>query len=202
MPKLVVAAFDFDGTLTRYNTFLPLLHAVSPSSVHFAMRFGRLLPYSPYWFAGEEGRGFFKAKLIDAFFQGVTRAHVKKKAERFFNKVNVGLFLPDGLKRLEWHLEQQHLCYVVSANLTPFLEEWVLKYPGLKLLATDLESQNGVYTGRMGNNCWGEEKLRRLQEAVNHEHQEKEWILYAYGDSLGDKALLAEADYAHYRPFR
>lgn len=204
-PKSVIAAFDFDGTLTRHNTFVPLLYAISHSSLGFAARFGGLLPFSPYWLAGEEGRHHFKKQLIRSFFRGVSQAHVQEKAEHFFSEDKQDLFLPDGLKRLEWHLEQQHACYVVSANLTPFLAVWALKYPGLKLLATDLECQDGVYTGEiLGNNCWGEEKFRRLQEAVGEDNlsAETESILYSYGDSQGDKVLLSQADYAHYRPFR
>lgn len=34
--KPIIAAFDFDGTLTRRNTFVPFLYAISRSSLAFA----------------------------------------------------------------------------------------------------------------------------------------------------------------------
>lgn len=198
--KPIIAAFDFDGTLTRHNTFLPFLYSMSRSPAAFALRLSRLIPSLPDLFSGEEGRHRFKQGMIRNFFRGVSHEYLQTEAERFFSEERAHLFLPAALKRLEWHLERQHRCYLVSANITPFLAAWITRYPGLQLLATELECREGIYTGEIqGYNCWGEEKLRRLRAAMA---PEQEWTLYSYGDSAGDQALLEHADYAHYRPFR
>lgn len=198
--KPVIAAFDFDGTLTRRNTFVPFLYALSRSKIGFAGQWGGLIPFLPLLLSGESGRNQFKKQVIRQFFRGISQERLQAQAERFFSQTESELFLPEGLKRLEWHLKEQHRCYLVSANVTPFLDVWVMRYPGLQLIATDLECCEGVYTGEMiSQNCWGEEKMRRLRVALA---PEKEWTLYSYGDSQGDRALLEQADYAHYRPFR
>lgn len=196
----VIAAFDFDGTLTRYSTFLPFLYTLSRSSIAFATRLGKLIPFLSHLLSGEEGRHRFKARVIRLFFRGLSQKYVYAQAEQFFHQSQAKCFLPQALKRLTWHLEQGHQCYLISANIAPFLAAWTRRYPGLQLLATELACNEGIYTGDIqGYNCWGEEKMRRLHAALL---PQKEWILYSYGDSVGDHALLAHAHYAHYRPFR
>ena len=44
----------------------------------------------------------------------------------------------------------------------------------------------------MGKNCWGTEKVRRLQELVG---SKEGYVLYAYGDTRGDRELLEYADH-------
>jgi phosphoserine phosphatase len=59
---------------------------------------------------------------------------------------------------------------------------------------------HGVLTGQFdGHNCYGQEKVRRIQAALDLAHYEH---IYAYGDSSGDKPMLALADEAFYKPFR
>lgn len=200
MPEPTVAAFDFDGTLTRRSTFLSFLYFASSSTMAFTAHLGGLLPYVPLpVFAGESGRHVFKEQVISQFFTGMSKEALHSYAKAFLDD-QVDLFFPQGLKRLEWHLAEGHQCYLVSANLAPFLSVWTARYPKLQLLATEMECKEEIYTGRLqGRNCWGEEKKRRLLAALE---PIKNLTLYAYGDSAGDAALLKYADYPHYRPFR
>jgi len=56
------------------------------------------------------------------------------------------------------------------------------------------------FTGLLeGADCTGAEKLRRLQALVGGLHDVE---LHVYGDSDGDRELLAAADHPHFRPFR
>lgn len=195
----VVAAFDFDGTLTRQDTFLPFLYAICPSKFAFAARLSKLALFLPDFYSAEEGRHRFKARVVRLFFRGLSQQDVEAQAERFFQQKGLSIFFPQALERLQWHLEQHHRCYVISANIAPFLAVWAKRYPGLQILGTRTVCHDGIYTGDIqGYNCWGEEKVRRLQAELG---AQKEVILYAYGDSRGDHALLARAHYAHFRPF-
>ena len=76
-----------------------------------------------------------------------------------------------------------------------------------------IEVVEGKLTGRFkSNNCYGAEKVCRITEALSASQTadtgDKTFLdrsLYeieAFGDSRGDKEMLAFADQGHYKPFR
>ena len=85
-------------------------------------------------------------------------------------------------------------CVLISASIDAYLDPWS-KLAGFDhVICSRLETTPaGNVTGRLvGLNCWGPEKVRRLEELFG---PLKKYTLYAYGDSRGDKELLAGADY-------
>ena len=55
-------------------------------------------------------------------------------------------------------------------------------------------------TGRiLGLNCYGKEKVRRIQEAYTLSDYDE---IYTYGDTSGDKPMLGLGTHAFYKPFR
>ena len=71
---------------------------------------------------------------------------------------------------------------------------------GIELIATKLEFKAGKLTGKFAtNNCYGAEKSHRIKELFDLELYD---YIYAYGDSRGDKEMLALADESFYKPFR
>jgi phosphatidylglycerophosphatase C len=102
---------------------------------------------------------------------------------------------PDTLGRLRWHQERGHRTVLVSASLRPYLEPLGAELAVDAVLCTDAEVLDGRYTGRLeGPNCRAGEKVVRLQA----------WLeasgltgarLWAYGDSRGDREMLASADH-------
>ena len=85
-------------------------------------------------------------------------------------------------------------------RLNMWLEPWA-RMNGFELLCTQAEwTTDGKYSGQFATpNCHGPEKVRRLMEVV--EPGEYEAVL-AFGDSSGDKEMLALASEAHFKPFR
>ena len=70
----------------------------------------------------------------------------------------------------------------------------------MEVLGTQIEVEDGKLTGRFkSNNCYGAEKVRRIQEAISDRSL---YEIEAFGDSRGDKEMLAFADQGHYKPFR
>ena len=68
------------------------------------------------------------------------------------------------------------------------------------VLATQAALAHDRLTGRsLSPNCYGSEKVRRLLQRFPDRQQ---YRLTAYGDSRGDREMLAFADEAHYKPFR
>lgn len=78
--------------------------------------------------------------------------------------------------------------------LGPFAERL-----GVKLIGTELESVNGILTGRItGHNCRCIQKINRLESIYGSLDQ---YHLRAWGDTRGDYELLAAAKDAHWRHF-
>ena len=58
----------------------------------------------------------------------------------------------------------------------------------------------GRLTGRfLTKNCYGAEKVNRLREVLVAPREE--YYIVAFGDSRGDKELLAYADKGYFKPF-
>lgn len=64
-------------------------------------------------------------------------------------------------------------------------------------MCTDLEERNGVLTGMYRDgDCTGEEKVRRTVERFPLERYS---LIYAYGDTAEDRAMLGMAHRKYYR---
>lgn len=90
---------------------------------------------------------------------------------------------------------------LISASVDTYLVPWAQRVGFDKVATSLLEiDANQCITGRLvGKNCWGPEKVRRLQELVG---PKEGYVLYAYGDTRGDRELLQYADHPFYRKMR
>ena len=88
---------------------------------------------------------------------------------------------------------------VISASAGNWLSGWTDQY-GLQLVATKLEVKDGLLTGKIeGKNCHGEQKVICIREKWKLSDYDE---VLAYGDSSGDKPMLALANRSFYKPFR
>lgn len=197
--KLVVAAFDFDGTLTYRDTLLPFL-CFSSGPLLTTCKIALELPQLAAYVAGVCSRQETKEHVLKRFFQGKSYDEIKKTGERFAETGLNQFIKSEGMRRLGWHIKQGHRCILVSANLDLFLCPWAKRNGFHDAITSRCEvTSEGKLTGKLvGLNCWGMEKTHRLRELLG---QEKNYILYVYGDSKGDQDLLSVADYAFYRSF-
>jgi phosphatidylglycerophosphatase C len=196
----IAAIFDFDGTLTYYDTFFRfLLHASGSFFVYF--RLIPLLPKLILFSFSRLTRQEMKEAALEAMIGGKPLAEVQKAAQEFVRAKFPKALRPKALEKLQWHQSQGHLCIIASANLALLLEHWTNTSGIQALIATELEiSEEGKISGKIaGINCWGKEKVRRLELLLGDKNRYK---IYAYGDSRGDWDMLKWSDFPHYRPFR
>jgi phosphatidylglycerophosphatase C len=97
---------------------------------------------------------------------------------------------------LRWHQQAGHRTVLVSASLGAYLRPLALRLGIDDVLCTDAKRSGERYGNRLdGRNCRADEKRRRFEQWL----EERRWVhaeVWAYGDSAGDRQLLARADHA------
>lgn len=190
-----IYAFDFDGTLTTRDTLLAFIRYAKGTRAFLwgFLRHAHLLVLMklglyPNWKA--------KQRVFSYFFKGMT-LDVFDTLCRQFAAENRYLLRPEGIKTLQQAQSEGAGVLIVSASI----DNWVQPFfPGVTVVGTQIEVNNDRLTGRFVTaNCYGEEKVRRILALYP---DRSAYHLTAYGDSRGDKQLLAFADEAHYKPFR
>ena len=202
MPPVAIAAFDFDGTLTRGDTLLPFL----ARGLGWPRLLLALLRCSP-WLAGYALRlvpnDIAKARLLRATLGGRSIAEIENWTTRWLADDFPGQLREGAMARLTWHRQAGHCCVLVSASPDIYLQRVASQLGFDGLICTEMQLQGACLTGRMRTpNCHGEQKALRLQAWLaarfgSNAAQSK--LLYAYGDTAGDKPMLRLARHAWYR---
>lgn len=190
-----IVAFDFDGTLTTKDTLIEFIrYACGTRAFIFGfLRYAHLLVLMklglyPNWKA--------KQKVFAHFFGGMRIEEFDGLCQRFA-KDNQHLLRPKGVEAIQQAMDEGAEVLIVSASIDNWVREMITDPV---IIGTQIEIKDGLLTGRfLTKNCYGQEKVNRILALYPHR---SEYHLTAYGDSRGDKELLAFADESHYKPFR
>ena len=189
---VVVAAFDVDNTLTVRDCVVPFMRKASGMSRFLLACVSQ--PFQLARFVLRRDRDAIKAHFVQKVFSGLSVENVDEIGIQFASKVASSWIRHDVADRMRWHQEQGHVVVLVSASLEPYLQPFGDLCEVDAVLCTRMEEAHGVYTGIiLGANCRGEEKVRRLHEWMESAGIPTSSLVYAYGDSRGDEALLAAA---------
>ena len=185
-----IYAFDFDGTLTRRDTLLEFIRYTCGNKA-FCKGFLRYSPLLVLMKLGQYPNWKVKQKVFAYFFKGMPLKDFDQQGRLF------ALVRPKGVDMVKKAQAEDAEVLIVSASI----DNWVKPFfHGVKVVGTQVEVKDGRLTGRfLTRNCYGQEKVNRILALYPHRN---EYELIAYGDSAGDKEMLAFADEAHYKPFR
>lgn len=201
-----IAFLDFDGTITTKDTLLEFIK-FSKGSFRFYLGFLINSPWILAWKIKLISNQRAKERMLTWFFGGMPLDAFQHKCNRF-----TATTLPDLIRSKalhEIHLLQAKAVEIVIVSASPanWLQPWT-DHLGVGLLATRLETRTPQpdtpvtlrLTGKiLDRNCHGDEKVRRIRESYDlsaYDH------IIAYGDSSGDKPMLALATFAFFKPFR
>jgi phosphatidylglycerophosphatase C len=195
--KKEIAFFDFDGTITRKDTLLEFIRYTKGSFGYyfgFAINLPFLLAYKLRIISNQSA----KEKVLNFFFRGTKVEDFKKMCEDFGSRVIPGLVRSKALEEITRLKSQDVIVVVVSASPENWIIDWA-KQLGVELIGSRLEISEGRVTGKIvGKNCHGDEKVVRIKQVYDLANYN---VVAAYGDSEGDKAMLALAQQAYYKPF-
>src|SRR5574344_699705 len=197
-----IYCLEFDGTITKKDT---LLEFISFAKGKFGLLGGFML-YSP-WLILMRLHLYpnyrIKQRIFSFYFKGA-RLETFNRLCHNFAVHRSDLIRPQAKEYIEKAVLQGHRVWVVSASIdnwvVPFFSE--MDKDGLiQVLGTQIEVKEGMITGRfLTKNCYGPEKVNRIKNVLKAPRNQYEII--AFGDSRGDKEMLAYANQGFFKPFR
>ena len=192
-----LALFDFDGTVTSKDSLLEFIK-FSVGRMRFLMVMALFSPSILYHaFIRKDGE-IAKRKVLAYLFKGKTEDELTRLGKSFAEKKVPEILLPDAIEEIEVHKKRGDRVLVISASMELWLKPWAESMK-LELICTRMEFKDGKFTGCFATpNCNGQEKVNRIHAYldVNQYHP-----VYAYGNSSGDRPMLALADYGFFRHF-
>jgi HAD superfamily hydrolase (TIGR01490 family) len=193
-----LALFDFDGTITTRDSYQELLRYIVGDWRFFTGVAG-LSPVLLSYKCGLTPNYIAKRKVTRWFLKGMTAERFELKAQEFVIKKLKPIVKASAIQKLEWHKEKGHRVILVSASFEDYLKYWVKLY-NIEVIGTKLEWRNNQITGNFATpNCYGPEKVKRIKQLLDPNDYEE---IFAYGDSRGDREMLALADHPNYRIFK
>ncbi len=193
-----IAFFDFDGTVTYKDTLLEIAKYYKGKAAWLA----GMLQLSPGLVAMKLrllSNTAVKEQYLRRFFGGMRLNDFQQMCDAFQSDCYGRLIRPAALEAIQRHQRHNTPVVLVSASPENWLKGWCANN-NITCIATRLEINEGIVTGKIaGQNCYGPEKVRRIQELYRLEEYDR---VYCYGDSSGDRELLQIAHEPHYKPFR
>lgn len=190
MTPTAFAFFDFDDTLAKGDSIFPFLL--------YAIKRG----YAPKWQLFKAAAGFLRWKIQPSsgrkvkewsmsFIKGHTVEEMDELSRDFFREVQSRYFFEDAAPELFSLREKGVKIVVVSASSDLYMKVLPEFLPIDAVISTVCEVTDGKYTGNMGKNCKGDEKVRRIQTWLVQEGLSIDKERSAgYGDSPSDAPML------------
>jgi len=190
----VAAVFDLDKTITRQATYIPFLLSVARHKVFKLLYVVPIVGAGLAYKIGLISRGRVKELMLTAILGKASRAEVAAYAEAFVAEcVGRGL-RPGALRAIAEHRARGHNLILATASFDFYVERLGRELGFDAVIATrSAWDESGRLLGRIdGENCYGAEKLRRLEEALPD--LRGSYRVVAYSDSHVDLPLLCWAD--------
>jgi len=193
-----IAFFDFDGTITGKDTLLEVIK-YQKGRARFYMGF---LLNSPVLIGLKlklVSNQAAKECMLKYFFRGMDIKSFQQGCDNFVDDVLPAIIRPAAIDEINKLKAEGFEIVVVSASPSNWIKKWT-NANGLGLIATRLQTTDSLLTGYIeGINNNGDEKAVRIKTAYDLAKYSE---IYCYGDSNGDKAMLALGTKAFYKPFR
>ena len=191
-PKTIVI-FDLDRTLTKRGTFTPFLLSIASEQPGKYLFIFAVLFQMALYVLKVKSRKSLKEYMLYAFMGGMSRNQTNKRVnefltERFYKKG----FYQEGLAEIKRHQKRGCLVGIATASMDFYVEK-IVKDLGLDfMIATTSVWERGILVPMIkGENCYGEEKARRVEAFLAGQKTGQVWF---YSDHHTDLPTFALAD--------
>ena len=190
MTPIAFAFFDFDDTLANGDSIFPfLLYCIKRGIAPKHQLFKAAAGFLRWKIQPSSGRAVKEWSL--SYIKDRTVEEMDSIARDFFRDVQQKAFFADAAPELFRLREQGVKIVIVSASSDLYMKVLPEFLPVDAVISTVCETRDGRYTGKIGKNCKGEEKVRRIEAwlkeqglSIDKEHSA------GYGDSPSDAPML------------
>lgn len=197
MPRKVVA-FDFDGTLTDRDSFVAFLD-FAKGKAGVAKAFITQPSLLTQYLATKD-RGALKSRLLYKLLGPISQEDLEILIRAFTTTIGTGLFRADAIDAWDRHNLPDRQRVIVTASPQLLVAPFGQMIGADRVIGTRLgfDAQGRLKPDLDGPNCRGAEKMCRLREVYGDRLD----LEAAYGDTAGDREMLAAARHGHYRVFK
>jgi len=191
MVKEKLAIFDVDYTITKRETLAEFYFFMLKKNP----RYIKYLPKSIF------SSLFYVFKIYDAskakrtfirFIDGIEENKMKEIVKEFYEKRLSKILYKDAIDTIKKMKTKGYKIYLISASAEFYLSEFYNIKEVDMVIGTRFIKENGLHRNQMlGENCKGEEKVKRLKEVLLKENIDVDFeSSYMFSDSLSDLPLF------------
>jgi HAD superfamily hydrolase (TIGR01490 family) len=189
MEKLAI--FDVDFTLTKRETLIEFYTFMIKKDPKHILHIPKIFTYSALYVFKLIPLKNAKEAFI-SFIAGIKEEEMKNHVKDFYEKRLSKILYKDAIDTIRKLKSEGFKIYLISASAEIYLNELYNIKEVDKVIGTRLICENGMHSGTIhGENCKGEEKVKRLMEELKKENIEVDFKnSYMFSDSLADLPLF------------
>lgn len=191
MVKEKLAIFDVDYTITKRETlaeFYFFMLKKNPQYIKYLPKsiFSSLFYVFKIYDASKAKRTFIR------FIDGIEENKMKEIVKEFYEKRLSKILYKDAIDTIKKMKTKGYKIYLISASAEFYLSEFYNIKEVDMVIGTRFIKENGLHRNQMlGENCKGEEKVKRLKEVLLKENIDVDFeSSYMFSDSLSDLPLF------------
>lgn len=201
MEKLAI--FDVDYTITKKETLMQLFKYVIMKDIKNI----RFLPRALYSGLMYSINIYDEKRVKESFLkfiEGIEEKDLALLVKGFYKDVLEKILYEDAIEMMKNLKRKGYKVYLISASPEFYLREFYAIKEVDMIIGTRFILESGKFIRKMqGENCKGEEKVKRLREVLEKENVEVDYKnSYMFSDSLSDKPLLDLVGNAYLINFR
>ncbi|WP_253200234.1 HAD-IB family hydrolase [Clostridium estertheticum] len=189
--KEKLAIFDVDYTITKRETlveFYIFMLKKNPKYIKYLPKsiFSSLFYVFKIYDASKAKKTFIR------FIDGIEENDMKKIVKEFYEKRLSKILYKDAIDTIKKMKKQGYKIYLISASAEFYLSELYNIKEVDKVIGTRFIKENGLHRNQiLGENCKGEEKVKRLKEVLLKENIDVDFENSCmFSDSLSDLPLF------------
>ena len=189
MEKLAI--FDIDYTITRKETLMEFFKYLVSKDIKNI----KFLPRALYSGLMYEVKVYDERRVKECFLkfiENIDEAELAKLTKSFYDERISKILYKDAVEMIKKLKKEGYMVILISASPEFYVKEfYAIKEVDL-IIGTKFTFKDGKFIRKMhGNNCKGEEKVRRLNEVLKEKNIKVDFKnSYMFSDSLSDKPLL------------